>query len=142
MIVHTALLSVLCLFCFLGTEDLIPKEELYNTSAGYILLCSTILVFLSSFFCFWYILLHLKLNKFLKTLLYLMSIFGMIASLIMIIAVVIILVRKELNFITCSMIHYSGALAVFLDASMTAMISTLRYVVSYHYILNLCYDIE
>ena len=45
----------------------------------------------------------------------------------MIIGEGIILIKKEQTFATCCMIHYSGAIVVFMDAFMTAMISGLRY---------------
>ena len=104
-----------------------PKEELYDTAAGFVLLGSTILVLVSSLLSFAYMYLYLKLNGFIKTILYQMSTVGIVGSLIMIIGEAIILIKKEQTFATCCMIHYSGFLVVFMDVFMTAMISALRY---------------
>ena len=60
-----------------------------------------------------------------------MSIVGIFGSLIMIIGEAIILIKKEQTFTTCSMIHYTGAIVVFMDVFMTAMISGLRYADDY-----------
>ena len=56
-----------------------------------------------------------------------MSIVGIVGSLLMIVGEAIILIKKEQTFATCCMIHYSGTIVVFMDVSMTAMISALRY---------------
>ena len=104
-----------------------PKEELYDTAAGFVLLGSTILALVSSLLSFAYMYLYLKLNGFIKTILYQMCIVGIIGTLIMIFGEAIILIKKEQTFATCCMIHYSGFLVVFMDVFMTAMISTLRY---------------
>ena len=104
-----------------------PKEELYDTAVGYILLCLTILALVTSLLSFGYIYLYLKLNGFIKIILYQMSIVGIVGTLIMIIGEAIILFKKEQTFTTCCMIHYSGAIVVFMDVFMTAMISALRY---------------
>ena len=108
-----------------------PKGELYDTAIGYILLCLTTLVLVSSLLSFAYTYLYLKLNGFIKTVLYQMSIVGIVGSLIMIIGEAIILIKKEQTFTTCCMIHYSGAIVVFVDVFMTAMISALRYANNY-----------
>ena len=108
-----------------------PKGELYDTAIGYILLCLTTLVLFSSLLSFAYTYLYLKLNGFIKTVLYQMSIVGIVGSLIMIIGEAIILIKKEQTFTTCCMIHYSGAIVVFMDVFMTAMISALRYANNY-----------
>ena len=71
--------------------------------------------------------LYLKLNGFIKTILYQMCIVGIVGTVIMIIGVGIVLIKKEQTFVTCCMIHYSGFLVVFMDIFLTAMISTLRY---------------
>ena len=55
-----------------------------------------------------------------------MAIMGMILTIIMIVAEVIVMLSKEQNFTTCCMIHYPGAIIVFMDVSMTAMVSALR----------------
>ena len=60
-----------------------------------------------------------------------MSIVGIVGSLIMIIGEAIVLIKKEQTFTTCSMIHYTGAIVVFMDVFMTAMISGLRYAIDY-----------
>ena len=112
-----------------------PKEELYDTAAGFVLLGSTILVLVSSLLSFAYMYLYLKLNGFIKTILYQMSTVGIVGSLIMIIGEAIILIKKEQTFATCCMIHYSGFLVVFMDVFMTAMISALRY--SNHYLISM-----
>ena len=104
-----------------------PKEELYDTAAGFVLLGVTILALVSSLLSFGYMYLYLKLNGFIKTILYQMCIVGIIGTLIMIISEAIILIKKEQTFTTCCMIHYSGAIVVFMDIFMTAMISHLRY---------------
>ena len=49
----------------------------------------------------------------------------------MIIGEAIVLIKKEQTFTTCSMIHYTGAIVVFMDVFMTAMISGLRYANNY-----------
>ena len=108
-----------------------PKGELYDTAIGYILLCLTTLVLVSSLLSFAYTYLYLKLNGFIKTVLYQMSLVGIVGSLIMIIGEAIILIKKEQTFTTCCMIHYSGAIVVFMDVFMTAMISALRYANNY-----------
>ena len=72
-----------------------PKGELYDTAIGYILLCLTTLVLVSSLLSFAYTYLYLKLNGFIKTILYQMSIVGIVGSLIMIIGEAIILIKKE-----------------------------------------------
>ena len=108
-----------------------PKEELYDTAAGFVLLGSTILALVSSLLSFAYMYLYLKLNGFIKTIMYQMSIIGIVGSLIMIIGEAIILIKKEQTFTTCCMIHYSGAIVVFVDVFMTAMISALRYANNY-----------
>ena len=112
---------------FSETNYTSPNEDLYDTAAGYSLLCLTILVLVSSLLSFGYIYFYLKLNDFIKTILYQMSIIGTFGSTIMIIGEGIILIKKEQTFATCCMIHYSGAIVVFMDAFMTAMISGLRY---------------
>ena len=104
-----------------------PKEELYDTAAGFVLLGSTILALVSSLLSCAYMYLYLKLNGFIKTILYQMCIVGIVGTLIMIFGEAIILIKKEQTFATCCMIHYSGFLVVFMDVFMTAMISTLRY---------------
>ena len=104
-----------------------PKEELYDTAAGFVLLGVTILALISSLLSCAYMYLYLKLNGFIKTILYQMSTVGIVGSLIMIIGEAIILIKKEQTFATCCMIHYSGFLVVFMDVFMTAMISALRY---------------
>ena len=112
-----------------GTNDTfeLVKEELYNTATGYFVLGSTVLVFMSSLLSFAYIQYYLKLNIFLKKILYQMSILGIIGSGICMVAEVIILIRKEQTYTTCSMIYYSGFIVANLDVTMTAMISALRY---------------
>ena len=112
-----------------GTDDELElvKEELYNTATGYFVLGSTVLVFISSLLSFAYIRYYLKLNIFLKKILYQMSILGIIGSSVCIIAEVIILIKKEQTYKTCSMIYYSGFIVANLDVTMTAMISALRY---------------
>ena len=55
-----------------------------------------------------------------------MATMGMILTLIMIVTEVIVMLSKEQNFTTCCMIHYPGAIIVFMDVSMTAMVSVLR----------------
>ena len=112
---------------FSETNYTSPKEDLYDTAAGYSLLCVTILTLVSSLLSFGYIYFYLKLNDFIKTILYQMSIIGIFGSMIMIIGEGIILIKKEQTFATCCMIHYSGVIVVFMDAFMTAMISGLRY---------------
>ena len=102
-------------------------EELYNTVTGFLVLGSTMLVFISSMISFVYIQCYLKLNIFLKKILYQMSILGIIGSGICMIAEVVILVKKEQTYATCSMIYYSGFITANLDVTMTAMISALRY---------------
>ena len=124
--------SLLFIFIFSETNfKQSPKGELYDTAIGYILLCLTTLVLVSSLLSFAYTYLYLKLNGFIKTVLYQMSIVGIVGSLIMIIGEAIILIKKEQTFTTCCMIHYSGAIVVFVDVFMTAMISALRYANSY-----------
>ena len=86
-----------------------------------------IFALVSSLLSFGYMYLYLKLNGFIKTILYQMSMVGIVGSLIMIIGEAIILIKKEQTFATCCMIHYSGFLVVFMDVFMTAMISALRY---------------
>ena len=113
-----------------------PKEELYDTAAGFVLLGVTILALISSLLSCAYMYLYLKLNGFIKTILYQMCIVGIVGTLIMIIGVAIILIKKEQTFVTCCMIHYSGAIVVFMDAFMTAMISGLRY--ASHWIILKC----
>ena len=103
------------------------KEELYNTATGYFVLGSTVLVFISSMISFVYIQCYLKLNIFLKKILYQMSILGIIGSSVCMIAEVTILITKEQTYTTCSMIYYSGFIVCNLDVTMTAMISALRY---------------
>ena len=120
-------------FCFIFSEKNFssPKEELYDTAVGYILLCLTILALVTSLLSFGYIYLYLKLNGFIKIILHQMSLIGIVGSLIMIIGEAIILIKKEQTFTTCSMIHYTGAIVVFMDVFMTAMISGLRYADNY-----------
>ena len=112
-----------------GTNDTfeLVKEELYNTATGYFVLGSTVLVCISSLLSFVYIQYYLKLNIFLKKILYQMSILGIIGSGICMIAEVTILITKEQTYTTCSMIYYSGFIVANLDVTMTAMISALRY---------------
>ena len=107
------------------------QEELYNTVTGFLVLGSTMLVFISSMISFVYIQCYLKLNIFLKKILYQMSILGIIGSGICMIAEVVILVKKEQTYATCSMIYYSGFITANLDVTMTAMISALRYNLSF-----------
>ena len=116
-------------FSFIFSETIFSsqKEELYDTAVGYILLCLTILALVTSLLSFGYMYLYLKLNGFIKNILYQMSIVGIVGSLIMIIGEAIVLIKKEQTFTTCSMIHYTGAIVVFMDVFMTAMISGLRY---------------
>ena len=120
-------------FFFSETNISSPKVELYDTAVGYILLCFTILALVSSLLSFGYMYLYLKLNGFIKIILYQMSIVGIFGSLIMIIGEAIILMKKEQTFTTCCMIHYSGAIVVFMDVFMTAMISTLRYGITFRH---------
>ena len=108
-----------------------PKEELYDTAAGFVLLGVTILALISSLLSCAYMYLYLKLNGFIKTILYQMCIAGIVGTLIMITGEAIILIKKEQTFTTCCMIHYSGAIVVFMDVFMTAMISGLRYANNY-----------
>ena len=108
-------------------NDSSPTEELYDTAAGFVLLGVTILALISSLLSCAYMYLYLKLNGFIKTILYQMSIVGIVGSLIMIIGEATILIKKEQTFTTCCMIHYSGFMVVFMDVFMTAMISALRY---------------
>ena len=112
-----------------GTNDEfeLAKEELYNTATGYLVLGSTVIVCISSLLSFVYIQYYLKLNIFLKKILYQMSILGIIGSGICMVAEVIILIKKEQTYTTCSMIYYSGFIVANLDVTMTAMISALRY---------------
>ena len=112
-----------------GTNDEfeLAKEELYNTATGYLVLGSTVIVCISSLLSFVYIQYYLKLNIFLKKILYQMSILGIIGSGICMVAEVIILIKKEQTYTTCSMIYYSGFITANLDVTMTAMISALRY---------------
>ena len=112
-----------------GTNDEfeLAKEELYNTATGYLVLGSTVIVCISSLLSFVYIQYYLKLNIFLKKILYQMSILGIIGSGICMVAEVIILIKKEQTYTTCSMIYYSGFIVGNLDVTMTAMISALRY---------------
>jgi hypothetical protein len=104
------------------------KEELYNTATGYVVLGSTVLVLISSLISFGYIWYYLKLNVFLKTILYQMSVLGIIGSAITILAEAIILITKEQTLTTCSIMHYSAFIVVSSDVLMTAMISALRYI--------------
>ena len=120
-------------FIFSETNSSSPKEELYDTAVGYVLLCLTILALVTSLLSFGYIYLYLKLNGFIKIILHQMSLIGIVGSLIMIIGEAIILIKKEQTFTTCSMIHYTGAIVVFMDVFMTAMISGLRYAKIYTY---------
>ena len=129
---HLFNFSLWFIFIFLETNfKQSPKGELYDTAIGYILLCLTTLVLVSSLLSFAYTYLYLKLNGFIKTVLYQMSIVGIVGSLIMIIGEAIILIKKEQTFTTCCMIHYSGAIVVFMDVFMTAMISAIRYANNY-----------
>ena len=104
------------------------KEELYDTTAGYALLASNILVFISSMISLVYVHMYLKLNVFLKVILYQMTILGILGSAVVIIAVGIILVTSEQSFTTCAMIYYPIVFMGTLGATMTSMISGLRYV--------------
>ena len=105
------------------------KEELYDTAAGFVLLASNVLVLVSSIISLLYIHVYLKLNVFLKVILYQMSILGILGSAIIIVAVGIILATSEQSFVTCSMIYYPFVFVGTLDVTMTSMISGLRYVI-------------
>ena len=104
------------------------KEELYDTPVGNVLLVLNVLVIVSSVISLIYIHFYLKLNIFLKAILYQMTILGIVGSVIMITALGIILVTSEQSFMTCSMIYYPGVLVANLDVTMISMISGLRYV--------------
>ena len=56
-----------------------------------------------------------------------MAILGLIGATVMLTGEVIILINKIQTFTTCSMIYYTGTIVIFLDLSMTSMISSLRY---------------
>ena len=95
---------------------------------GNVLLVLNVLVIVSSVISLIYIHFYLKLNIFLKAILYQMTILGIVGSVIVITALGIILVTKEQSFMTCSMIYYPGVLVASLDCTMISMISGLRYV--------------
>ena len=105
------------------------KEELYDTAAGFVLLASNVLVLVSSIISLLYIHVYLKLNVFLKVILYQMTILGILGSTIIIVAIGIILATSEQSFVTCSMIYYPFVFMGTLDVTMTSMISGLRYVI-------------
>ena len=113
---------------FLGTEDFIKEEEeeLFNTPAGKILLSVTTLALVSSLICFGYIYFFLKLNIFIKSILYQMSVLGILGSGIMLVAEGIIQKTQNQSFTTCLMIHYTSASVASLGIAMTTMISALR----------------
>ena len=105
------------------------KEELYDTAAGFMLLASNVLVLVSSIISLLYIHVYLKLNVFLKVILYQMTILGILGSAIIIVAIGTILATSEQSFVTCSMIYYPFVFMGTLDVTMTSMISGLRYVI-------------
>ena len=105
------------------------KEELYDTSAGFVLLASNVLVLVSSITSLLYIHVYLKLNVFLKVILYQMTILGILGSAIIIVAVEIILATSKQSFVTCSLIYYPFVFMGTLIVTMTSMISGLRYVI-------------
>lgn len=102
------------------------KEELYDTAAGFLLLASNVLWLISSIISLLYIHIYLKLNAFLKVILYQMTILGILGSAIILVAVGIILATNEQSFVTCSMIYYPFAFMGTLIVTMTSMISGLR----------------
>ena len=104
-----------------------PKEELYDTAAGFVLLGVTILALISSLLSCAYMYLYLKLNGFIKTILYQMCIVGIVGTLIMIFGEAIILIKKEQTFVTCCMIHYSGFLVVFMDIFVPSLLFSWNY---------------
>ena len=109
-----------------NNSDLI-KEEIYDTAAGFVLLASNVLLLISSIISLIYIHFYLKLNVFLKVILYQMTILGILGSAIIIVAVEIILATSEQSFLTCSLIYYPFVFMGTLIVTMTSMISGLRY---------------
>ena len=105
------------------------KEEIYDTAAGFVLLASNVLLLISSIISLIYIHVYLKLNVFLKVILYQMTILGILGSAIIIVAVEIILATSKQSFVTCSLIYYPFVFMGTLIVTMTSMISGLRYVI-------------
>ena len=93
------------------------------------LLASNVLLLISSIISLIYIHVYLKLNVFLKVILYQMTILGILGSAIIIVAVGIILATSEQSFVTCSLIYYPFVFMGTLIVTMTSMISGLRYVI-------------
>ena len=111
-----------------NNSDII-KEEIYDTAAGFVLLASNVLLLISSIISLIYIHVYLKLNVFLKVILYQMTILGILGSAIIIVAVEIILATSKQSFVTCSLIYYPFVFMGTLIVTMTSMISGLRYVI-------------
>ena len=93
------------------------------------LLASNVLLLISSIISLIYIHVYLKLNVFLKVILYQMTILGILGSAIIIVAVEIILATSKQSFVTCSLIYYPFVFMGTLIVTMTSMISGLRYVI-------------
>ena len=91
------------------------------------LLITTILCLIISILCLVYIYLKLRLNKYIKIILCLMGIYGIIALIVMIASNTIMLVQNTKTTISCTFLAKSVLILLWSNGSFTSLISILRW---------------